>query len=323
VREGPRSVSRIAQAGKSLAQRFAYMGLVLTAFALMILGKVDLLLMDRFRAQVTDAVAPILDGLSRPVESVSKAVDHVRELADLKAENQRLRENQARLLQWQAAARKLEAENKILRNLLNFVPGPEPSFITARVIADTGGAFAHSLILNAGARDGVAKGQAAMTGEGLVGRVAGVGTRSARILLITDLNSRIPVLVGPGRSRAILAGDNSDRARLTRLPSGETVSPGDRVVTSGHGGAFPYGLPVGVVTQVDDGGITVEPYVERNRLEYVRLLEFGLGGILKGPEANLPPAGDAAARANAAQGKTVRGKTPGGKTAAGRRARRP
>lgn len=303
MQEGPRSFNRLAQASKTIAQRFAYMGLLAAAVGLMILGKVDLLLVDRFRAQVTDAVAPILDGLSRPVESVSNAVDHIRELADLKTENQRLRENQARLLQWQAAARRLEAENRILRDLLNFVPGPEPSFITARVIADTGGAFAHSLILNAGARDGVAKGQAAMTGEGLVGRVAGVGSRSARILLITDLNSRIPVMVGRGRSRAILAGNNSDQPRLIHLPSGETVAAGDRVVTSGHGGAFPFGLPVGVVTRVDDNGIAVQPFVARSRLEYIRLLEFGLGGILKDADAK-PPAGREAAASDKATGAT-------------------
>ncbi len=199
------------------------------------------------------------------------------------------------MLQWQAAALRLEAENKNLRDLLNYVPGPEPSFITARVIADTGGAFAHSLILNAGVRDGVAKGQAAMTGDGLVGRVAGAGSRSARILLITDLNSRIPVLVGTERIRAILAGNNSDRPRLIHLLSGETVSADDRIVTSGHGGAFPFGLPVGVVASVSDGGIGVEPYVERNRLEYVRLLDFGLAGIA----GTLAPESGAAVKARA------------------------
>ena len=166
---GPRSVSRLAQPIRGLAQRFAYLGLVATAVGLMILGKVDLILVENLRAHVTDAVAPILDAVSRPADSIAKVVDQVRELASLRQENLRLRQNQTRLLQWQAAARRLEAENHSLRNLLNFVPGAEPSFITARVIADTGGAFVHSLILNAGMRDGVAKGQAAMTGHGLAG----------------------------------------------------------------------------------------------------------------------------------------------------------
>ncbi len=284
MQEGPRSVNRIAQPLKNLAQRFAYMGLLVTAVGMMFLGKVDVLLMDQFRAHVTDAVAPILDAVSKPVESVSRAIDHVRELSDLRQENARLRLNEARLLQWQSAARRLEAENKGLKGLLNYVPEPEPSFITARVIADTGGAFFHSLILNAGSQDGVSKGQAAITGEGLVGRIAGVGSRSARILLITDLNSRIPVFAGLNSTRVILAGNNSDKPKLIHLRSGETVNVGDRVVTSGHGGAFPPGLPVGVVTAADEGGILVTPFVERNRLEYIRLLDFGLGGILPLPE---------------------------------------
>lgn len=306
MQKGQGYIHRIAQPIKNLTQRFAFMGLVLAAFGLMILGKVDILLVDQFRAHVTDAVAPILDAMSRPIESVSKAVDHVRELADLKGENERLRKNEARLLQWQSAARRLEAENKVLKGLLNYVPGPDPTFITARVIADTGGAFAHSLILNAGSRDGVTKGQAAVTGEGLIGRVAGVGSRSARILLITDLNSRIPVLAGPNRTRAILAGNNSDRPKLVHLPSGETAAVGDRIVTSGHGGAFPPGMPVGVVTSVNDGGISVTPLVDRNRLEYVRLLDLGRGKILEAPPREAQPAGGE----NPGHGKGARTRNP-------------
>lgn len=289
MQQGPKFVNRLAQPIKNLAQRFAFMGLLMAAVGMMILGKVDVLLMDSIRAHVTDTVAPILDALSRPIDSVFKAVDHVRELADLRGENQRLRENQARLLQWQAVARNLEAENKILKGLLNYVPGPEPSFITGRVIADTGGAFAHGLILNAGARDGVVRGQAAITGDGLIGRVAGVGDRSARILLITDLNSRIPVLVGSDRTRAILAGNNTDHPRLIHLASGETVSAGDRIITSGHGGVFPPGLPVGQVASVNDGGISAQPFVRRDRLEVVRLLDFGLAGILPLPKPGADP----------------------------------
>jgi len=276
-----RPVHRIAVPIKGLIQRFAFVGLVVAAFGLMLLGKADVLLVERIRIQVTDALAPILDVLSRPVATVSDVVDQVRELASLREQNTGLREDKVRLLQWQMVARRLEAENKALRALLNFVPGPEASYVTARVIGDTGGAFAQTLVLNAGIRAGVRKGQAVVTGDGLVGRVAGVGTRSTRIILITDLNSHIPVLVERTRTRAIVAGDNSEVLRLIRLPPGAEVAPGDRIVTSGHGGAFPPGLPVGVVASVSDAGIEVQPFVERSRLEYVRVVDFGLRGILQ------------------------------------------
>ena len=117
---GPRSVYRLAQPIRSLAHRFAYISMVAAAIGLMILGKVDVLLMDSIRAHVTDTVAPILDALSRPAESVAKAIEHVRQLSALRQENTLLRESQARLLQWQTAALRLEAENKNLRDLLNY-----------------------------------------------------------------------------------------------------------------------------------------------------------------------------------------------------------
>ena len=147
--------------------------------------------------------------------------------------------------------------------------------VAARVVGDSGGAFVHSVLVNAGGQDGVRKGQAAVNGEGLVGRVAEVGERSARVLLVTDLNSRIPVLLESQRYRAILVGDNSQRPRLLYLSADAKVSPGDRIVTSGHGGVFPPGLAVGVVTLIANGDVRVQPFVDWERLEYVRLIEFG------------------------------------------------
>jgi rod shape-determining protein MreC len=266
-----------------LAHRFAYVGLVLTAGALMMLGKADAVLMERLRVQVNEAVAPILEILSQPIDAVARVAEQVQSWIALHDENERLNRDRERLLQWQTVARHLEAENATLRKLLKFVPEPDARFVTARVIADSGGAFAHSLLLSAGASSGVGKGQAVVTGEGLVGRIAGVGDGAARVLLITDLNSRIPVLVGSDRTRAILAGDNSNRPKLLYLKPDAVIAEGDQVVTSGHAGAFPPGLAIGSVASVSDGEIRVTPFVERSRLEYVRVVDYGLTGILKEP----------------------------------------
>jgi rod shape-determining protein MreC len=266
-----------------LAHRSAYVGLVLTAGALMMLGKADAVLMERLRVQVNEAVAPILEILSQPIDAVARGADYVQGWIALHDENVRLHHDREHLLQWQTVARHLEAENAKLRNLLRFVPEPDARFVTARVIADSGGAFAHSLLLSAGGSSGVGKGQAVVTGEGLVGRIAGVGDGAARVLLITDLNSRIPVLVGSDRTRAILAGDNSSRPKLVYLKPDALVAEGDQVVTSGHAGAFPPGLAIGAVASVSDGEIRVTPFVERSRLEYVRVVDYGLTGILKAP----------------------------------------
>jgi rod shape-determining protein MreC len=225
--------------------------------------------------------APILDALSRPAVTISHVIAEARELARLREENIILRAENERLLKWQNAARTLLAENRQLQELLGFTPAQDATSVTARVIGDSGGAFVRSVLVNAGRREGVGKGDAALSGKGLLGRVAEVGERSARVLLISDLNSRIPVVIERSRERAILAGDNSVAPRLLYLPITTSVQVGDRIVTSGHGGAFPVGLPVGVVSAVSDDGVRVTPFADATNIEYVRLMDFGLTGILK------------------------------------------
>lgn len=300
------SISHITTPVRALAHRFAFLLLVATAFGLMLLGKADILLVERARTAVTDAVAPLLDLASRPVDSVNGVIASVQELADLRAENARLRRENDRLRSWQAVAQRLEAENTALRRLTHAVPDPGLRFITARVIGDPGSAFARSVLVNAGLRDGVVKGQAAVTSAGLAGRVAEVGNRSARILLLSDINSRIPVLIGKGRDRAILAGDNTAQPRLLYLAPGISVQRGDRVVTSGHGGVFPPGLPVGVVSQVGESELRIAPFVDWAHLEYLRLADFELNGVLVPPET-----GDGAATLEAKRSGDRDG-TPGG-----------
>jgi len=292
VRHRPENILRITAPLRGFAHRFAYVFLLATALGILLLGKADPLIFQRARTVISDVTVPVLDALSRPAVTVSNVIDEMRELGRLREENIVLRAENERLLKWQDAARTLLAENRDLRGLLNFVPDADASSVTARVIGDSGGAFVRSVLVNAGARDGVAKGNAALSGKGLLGRVAEVGDRSARILLINDLNSRIPVVVERSRERAILAGDNSVTPRLQYLPSTTNVQVGDRVVTSGHGGVFPVGLPVGVVTAINEEGVRVAPYADATNIEYVRLMDFGLEGILRDvPGAGLPERG--------------------------------
>ena len=263
-----------------LAQRFAFLSLIVASAALMLLGKADIVLIEHTRVLVDDALAPLLEAMARPAATVARITDNVHELANIRSENARLREENARLMHWQTVARRLDAENAVLHDNLNVVPDPDPAFVTARVIGDMGSAFGHSMLLGAGLADGVRKGQAVLSGEVLVGHIAEVGQRSSRLLLITDINARTPVLVESTRTNAILAGDNTARPRLNYVAGNPVISVGDRVVTSASGGAFPPGIPIGAVSSVADGIIRVEPFVQRHRLEFVSVVDFGLGGIL-------------------------------------------
>ncbi len=273
------SAVRVAQPLRTLAQRFTFVLLIAAAIAVMLAGRTDPRIFEEARIAVTDAVAPILDAVSQPIAAVDKLTANVIALRDVHQENQRLRLENERLLQWQAVARQLEIENQQLQSLLAFQRPDVERFVTARVIG-LGGTFVRTVIISAGSQQGVRKGQVAVTGNGLIGRVSDVGSRSSRVLLLTDLNSRIPVMVERTRSRGILIGNNTMHPRLEYLSANSGVVPGDRVVTSGDGGAFPPGIPVGSVARMDAQGLEIDPFATATKLEFLRLLDFGLRGIL-------------------------------------------
>jgi rod shape-determining protein MreC len=276
---------------RGIAQRFALPLLVVVSAVMIVLGKADALLFDRTRAFLADAAAPVLEFVAAPVSHIDGAVQSVRSVFSIHAENAHLREENARLLRWQQTAQSLAAENERLKELLKLAPDPALSYVSTRVIANSGDTYARSVLVNAGKRDGVVRGQAAITGEGLVGRIAEVGERASRVLLITDINSHIPVLVESTRERAILSGNNADQPKLEYLPPRATVKIGDRIVTSGHGGVFPPGLPVGVIAAMENGLVTVEPFVELSRLDFVRVVDYGLSGVLPQPVVPIIRAG--------------------------------
>jgi len=270
---------RLAFSPKAVAQRFALALMIAAALGLMILSRADNAALERVRLGVTDAAAPILAALSQPVAAVRRGVENIDRFVYLYRDNQRLREENARMRRWQGSARELERQNATYRALLSARNEPLTSSITTRVIADSGGPFVRTVLFASGTRDGVRNGQALVTGTGLVGRVVATGRRASRALLLTDLNSRVPVVMESSGHRGVLSGDNTAQPKLAFLPSNARIAVGERVVTSGDGGLFPPGIPVGVVSAAGDGGVRVQPLVDWDRLEHVRVLRFDLPRI--------------------------------------------
>jgi len=273
-----RPMVRVA-ALRAVYQRLSPVLLMLVAVALMMLGKVDALLVDQARSRVTDAVAPIMEAMSSPARSVAGVVGNVQELTDLREENARLLAENAQLSKFREAAFRLEAENLSLRTLLNYQTERPHSFVTARVVGDNSGAFVRSLAVNMGERAGLRDGLAVLGGAGLIGRLVQTGDWSARVLLLTDLNARMPVIVERSRDRAVLAGDNSSEPQLVYMAPDSSVQLGDRIVTSGHGGMFPAGIPVGTVTRIGEKEIRVTPMESLEQIEYVKIVDFKPVGV--------------------------------------------
>lgn len=276
------SVLQFAAPIRVMAQRFAFALFVAMAIAILVLFRGETITTERLRTAVLDVVTPVYVVLSQPVDAVARLTDEVRALVALRNENVRLREENARLIRWRDEVSRLKAENEQLRDLLAFVPDPPVRFMTARVVADTGSVFVRSLLVSAGSEAGVAKGQAVLGNAGLVGRVIEAGRNSARILLLTDINSRVPVLIEGSQTRGILAGDNGPRPRIVFIAEQSQLAVGDRVVTSGHGGSLPAGLPVGEVASIEDGSIRVQLFVRGSEVEYVRIADFALSQAAAG-----------------------------------------
>lgn len=262
--------------------------LIAAAFGLMLLGKADALLAERARMALADALAPVFALVAQPVAVLRDLGTEVQSLMDLRADNAQLRADNEALRRWHAVALALDAENATLKANLRWIPDPAPSYVTARVVADAGGVYARAVLLSVGPNHGMTKGQIALDERGLVGRVTELGNRSARVLLMTDMNSRIPVILENSRARAILVGSNNARPRLMHWPEGVIPADGERVVTSAEANAFPAGLPVGVVRYSATNAPEVEPAARLDRLEVVRIFDYGLRGV-RPPESTARP----------------------------------
>ena len=254
--------------------------LIAAAFGLMLLGKADALLAERARMALADALAPIFGVLAEPLASVRGVIDDAEETFSLYSENARLRDENERLRAWESVALALDADNATLKANLHWIPDPAPGYVSARVVADAVGVYARAVLLSVGPNHSVTKGQIALDERGLVGRVTELGSRSARVLLITDMNSRIPVILEGSRARAMLVGSNGARPRLMYWTEGQLPAEGEHVVTSAEANAFPAGLPVGTVHYTSSNVPEVEPAARLDRLEVVRLFDYGLRGVV-------------------------------------------
>lgn len=282
--------------------------LVVVLLALFALWRIDNPRVERFRAALVDKVVPNFEWALLPVTKLAGMVDDFQSYSRIYEQNQELRRELRQMKAWKEAALQLEQENAKLLDLNKVRLDPQLTYITGVVLADNGSPFRQSLLLNVGARDGIIDGWATTDGLGLVGRISGVGQNSARVILLTDSNSRIPVTIQPSGQHAILAGDNTPNPPIEFLENADTVRPGDRVVSSGDGSVFPAGLLVGQVAMGADRRLRVRLAADYERLEFLRVLRSHTTEIITDPGAlvapkseNTPAQGDVSASGEVSQ----------------------
>ena len=255
------------------------------ALVVAVVAATAILLSDRretFKAEAYGAtrrasdtyLAPVGDVLAAPGRWIGAGIDSVGDYFGAASENRALKAQLKEMRQWRDVAIALKDENARYRTLLGLKTDPPIPMVAARIVTDSRGPFADTRLANAGSERGVKAGNPVMSENGLVGRVIGVTDGASRVLLLTDIASRTPVMIDRTNARAILTGDGGPNPRLDYLRGRDPIREGDRVLTSGDGGVLPRGLPVGTAVKGLDGRWRIVLASDRAPIDFVRILLF-------------------------------------------------
>ena len=262
-----------------IGQRSLYFGLIIITFLIMFIGKADLAIIKKINIIISDLSSPIISSFSNQTKIIGNSFNYLSNTASLKEENKNLYLENMKLKKYEILSNMYESENLLLKNQLNLVPQNIPNFITARAISAPGNIFAHSLLINSGRSVGIEKGNAVMFNGMFIGQIVSVGNNSSRVLLISDVNSMIPVVVSNNRIPSILIGENLILPSLKFLPNNVKLNQGSIVQTSGHGGLLPAGLPIGTVVNHSSEKNYVKPLIDLNLIDYLQVLLWRADGV--------------------------------------------
>ncbi|MFP4560707.1 MAG: rod shape-determining protein MreC [Thiohalorhabdus sp.] len=256
--------------------------IVLAALAVLLMGADSRLdWTEGIRSALLSALYPVQRLVSAPVLLTQVVTEEVESHIQVHRKNEVLRERLENLEVENQELEALRRENDRLRQLLNEAQRLKRSVSAAQIIAESPDPFHHTVTVSRGERHGVHPGQPVLSPRGVVGQVRSRSPLSAQVILLTDPNSAIPVLVQDSRVRGILAGTGSkDKLELRYVPSSARVEAGDILVTSGLGEVFPKGIKAARVQEVvrdphsPFAEITARPTVPVSRLEDVLLLDL-------------------------------------------------
>lgn len=225
------------------------------------------------RGKFSNTVGPVISAVVSPFQAMGGFFSNATGFNDLKVEVEQLKRENERLNEWYYTAQILRAENQSFRELLDVKMDGQDTYLTTKLLIDPGSPYIKTALIAAGQKENIQIGQSVIGQGGFLGRVVEVFPDTARILLINDINSRVPIVIEGTNQRAILAGVNEKNLQLDFVPENITIEKGMKIMTSGDGQLIPLGLPVGQVVSVKDGHIEVEPYADSEKAYYVRILQ--------------------------------------------------
>jgi len=255
---------------KGTQQRFSLFALIITSVLLIFFETIDTKPLNIIRSAVKDLVYRSAVAATYPTKIFSRSYiliqNHFslyKNYNNLKKENVELKNNYSR-------KEFLEFENSQLRKLINEQVESESNLVSARVLLDEQSPYLNSFVINIGANENLKKGMTVLDGKNFIGRIVDVNFFSARVLLVTDLNSKIPVISEPTGNHAILSGHGESLPTLEYLSKNHDIQNNDIIYTSGKEGIFAPGIPIGQA-KIKKDFIEVQLYSELNEITFVNI----------------------------------------------------
>ena len=261
---------RSALLHKGTKQKFSLFALVVASIIFIFLETIETKPLNYLRSFIKDAIYRGSQVVSVPSRSFSDLTgfitNHInvyKNYTELKKENNELKNKISN-------SDFLELENTQLRKLIEEQVTSESNFVSARVLLDKQSPYLNSFIINIGSNKDIKNGMAVLHGKNFVGRIVDVNFFSSRVLLVSDLNSKIPIISEPSSNHAILSGHGKDRPTLEYLPENHSVKNGDKIYTSGKEGIFSPGIPVGAV-QIKDNIVEIVLFSDLSQISFVNV----------------------------------------------------
>ena len=255
---------------KGAQQRFSLFALIVFSIILLFVETIETKPLNYLRSVIKDTIyrgSVIVSSPSRGFKIIANAVqDHI----NLYSEYSQLKEENVQLKNEIYDPNFLIFENKQLRKLLDEQVASSVNLLSSRVMLDKRSPYLNSFIINGGSNKKIKNGMAVLEGKNFIGRIVDVNFFSSRVLLVSDLNSKIPVLIEPTGYHAILSGTGKSKPILEFLPENHTIQSGNKVYTSGKGGIFSPGIPIGEVN-MDAEKILVSLFSDLSQITFVNI----------------------------------------------------
>jgi rod shape-determining protein MreC len=245
---------------------------ILLSVILLLMDATNSKKMDAGKMALQNAFAPIFSYTSKFANSMDDFFLNFNTVSALNKEKQGLLEENANMQMWRNKALRFEAENQSLKELLKFDNSEDYTFISAQIAIDNSASFNKNVIVKA---KGLEKNQSVVSSHGLVGRILEVGDNYSSVLLITDVNSKVPAIIERTRVKTITSGRNTKSLSLSYIPEEADITIGDRVITSGDGSVFLPGLLIGTISYIEGDNVKVNPATDFDRMEFISVLKEG------------------------------------------------